>query len=123
MKALRGALICLPVILLLQLLTHFWWWILVVPLVYGALVAPTGWDGFRSGMLAAGGLWFAAAAWQLTTSAQLVSQRVAVMLTVGSPATVLAATVLVAMIVGGLAGSTGHALSALRRPARSRTPS
>jgi hypothetical protein len=120
---LRGSLICLPAILVLQLLTHFWWWILVVPFVYGALAARSGWDGFRSGMLGAGGLWFAAAAWQLSTSAQLVSQRVAVMLQAGLPVTVLAVTVLLAMIAGGLAGAAGYSLSALRRPARSHTPS
>jgi len=122
MKTLRGSFLCLVAILLLQLTTHFWWWILVVPFVYGALASSSGWEGFRSGMLGAGGLWFVAAGWQLTTSAQLVSQRVAEMLRVGSPGTVLAATVLVAMIVGGLAGSAGYSLSVLRRPAHSRTP-
>ena len=92
MKTLRGSFLCLVAILVLQLTTHFWWWILVVPFVYGALASSSGWEGFRSGMLGAGGLWFVAAGWQLTTSAQLVSQRVAEMLRVGSPGTVLAAT-------------------------------
>ncbi len=122
MKTLRGSFLCLAAILVLQLTTHFWWWILVVPFVYGALASSSGWEGFRSGMLGAGGLWFVAASWQLTTSAHLVSQRVAEMLRVGSSGTVLAATMLVAMIVGGLAGSAGYSLSALRRPAHSRTP-
>jgi hypothetical protein len=123
MRKLRGSLLCLAAILVLQLVTHFWWWIVVVPFVYGAVASSSGWDGFRSGMLGAGGLWLVAAAWQLTTSAQLVSQRVAEMLGVGLPATLVAATMLVAMIVGGLAGSTGYSLSALRRPAHSRTRS
>ncbi len=123
MKTLRGSFLCLAAILVLQLTTHFWWWILVVPFVYGALASSSGWEGFRSGMLGAGGLWFVAAGWQLTTSAQLVSQRVAEMLRVGSPVTLVAATMLVAMIVGGLAGSAGYSLSALRRPAHVRTPS
>jgi hypothetical protein len=121
MKSLRGALLCLPAIWVLQMLTHFWWWILVVPFVYGAAAGRSGWDGFRSGMFGAGGLWLAVAAWHLTTSAQLVSQRVAVMLQVGSPGTLVAVTVMLAMLVGGLAGSAGYSLSALLRPARSRT--
>ncbi len=116
MRTLRGSLLCLAAILVLQLVTHFWWWIVVVPFVYGALAGSSGWDGFRSGMLGAGCLWLVAAAWQLTTSAQLVSQRVAEMLQVGSPGTVLAATMLVAMIAGGLAGSAGYSLRVSLRP-------
>lgn len=118
MRTLRGSLVCLTVILVLQLTTHLWWWILVVPFVYGALAGSTPWDGARSGMLGAGGLWAVAAVWQLTTSAQLVSRRVAEMLQMGSPGTVLAATVLLAMIVGGVAGGAGYSLRAsLRRQA------
>jgi hypothetical protein len=116
MRTLRGSLLCLAAILILQLATHFWWWIVVVPLVYGALASSSGWDGFRSGMLAAGGLWFVAAGWQLTTSAQLISQRVAEMLGAGNAATLVAITVLVAMIVGGLAGSVGYSLRISLRP-------
>ena len=116
MRTMRGSLLCLAAIFVLQLVTHFWWWIVVVPFVYGALAGSSGWDGFRSGMLGAGGLWLVAAAWQLTTSAQLVSQRVAEMLQVGSPGTVLAATILIAMIVGGLAGSAGYSLRISLRP-------
>jgi len=116
MKTLRGPLVCLTAILVLQVTTHFWWWILVVPFVYGALASSSGWDGFRSGMLGAGGLWAVAAAWQLSTSAQRVSQRVAEMLQAGSPGAVLAVTVLVAMIVGGLAGSAGYSLRVNLRP-------
>lgn len=116
MRTLRGSIVCLAAILILQMATHLWWWILVVPFLYGALAGSSGWDGFRSGMLGAGGLWLVAAAWQLTTSAQLVSQRVAEMMRVGSPGTVLAATVLLAMLVGGLAGSAGYSLRISLRP-------
>ncbi len=123
MRALRGSLFCLAAILVLQLVTHFWWWIVAVPFVYGAVASSSGWDAFRSGMMGSGGLWLVAAGWQLTTSAQLVSQRVAEMLGVGSPATLVAAAVLVAMLVGGLAGSAGYSFSALRRPVHSRTRS
>ncbi len=123
MRTLRGSLLCLAAILVLQLVTHFWWWIVVVPFVYGAVASSSGWDGFRSGMLGAGGLWFAVAAWQLGTSADLVSHRVAEMLELGGPETLATTTGLLAMIVGGLAGSAGYSLSALRRPAHVRTRS
>jgi hypothetical protein len=116
MRKLRGALICLPVILLLQWATSFWWWILVVPAVYGVVAALSGWDAFRSGMLGAGGLWLIAAGWQIATASRLVTERIAEMLGVGSPWTVLAATVLLAMIAGGLAGATGYSLRAVLRP-------
>jgi hypothetical protein len=123
MKTLRGMLLCMTAILALQMATHLWWWVLAVPLVYGALACRSGWEGLRVGILGAGMLWLAAAAWQLTTSAQIVSERVAVMLQVGSPLKVLAATVLLVMIAGGLAGATGASLKGLLRPARSRTRS
>ncbi len=116
MKTFRGSLVCLTAILVLQLTTHFWWWILVVPFAYGALAGRSAWDGARSGMLGAGSLWAVAALWQLTTSSQLVSRRVAEMLQAGTPGTVLAATVLVALIAGALAGAAGYSLRAsLRR--------
>ena len=41
-------------------------------------------------------------------SGRLVAQKVAVMLQVGSPWIVLAATTVLAMILAGLAGGTGH---------------
>ncbi len=109
MRTIRGALVCAIAIGALQLLTSFWWWVLVVPFAYGAAGGTrSGWDGFRSGALGGGGLWFLAGLWQATTSGRLVAERVAVMLQVGSPWVVLAATALLAMIVGGLAGGTGH---------------
>jgi len=53
----KGTLLCLGALLILQILTPFWWWILLVPFVYGGAFAETGWNGFRTGMLSAGLLW------------------------------------------------------------------
>jgi hypothetical protein len=115
--------VCLATILALQMATHRWWWIVAVPLVYGVLTGRSAWEGFRVGMLGAGVLWLAAAAWELETSAQIVTTRVASMLQAGSPLRVLGATALVAMIAGGLAGATGASLRALlpRRGPRAST--
>jgi hypothetical protein len=71
-------------------------------------------------MIGAGGLWLAAGAILASSSGRLVAEKVAGMLQVGSPWTVLLATATVAMLAGGIAGSAGHFLrDALRRPGRS----
>ena len=118
MRTLRGAILCALAIGALQLLTSFWWWILLVPLAFGAAGGTrTGWEAFRTGAFGAGGLWCAVGLWQATTSGRLVAQKVTVMLQVGSPWILLAATTVLAMILAGLAGGTGHLFrESLRRP-------
>ncbi|WP_207433437.1 hypothetical protein [Sabulibacter ruber] len=97
-------------ILLLSLLAQFflpWWSIAVVCFGVAFLRATRGGQAFLAGFLAIGVTWLGAALfWHLVTDG-LLSTRVATMLTINSPWLLMAATVLVAGVVGGISALSG----------------
>lgn len=119
MRTLRISLLCLGAIVVLGLLFPVWWWIQVVPLACGAMLTRTGWEGFRMGLLGAGSAWLLMAGIQLGTSGETIAGRIAVMVQMGSPWTVLLATVAVAMLAGGISGAAG---SLIKKPGAGGSP-
>lgn len=103
----KGTLLCLCTLLILQITTPYWWWILLVPFVYGVAFAATGWKGFRTGMLSSGLLWFFTGLYHLLTKSDIIAQRMAVMMKVNSPWILLLITAFIAALCGGFAGITG----------------
>lgn len=113
-----GILICLIVMAALQLTLPFWWWIMVVPFLYAALMARSTWQGFQAGFISAGVLWLMAGLYYLLTSADLIAGRVATMMQMGSPWTLLVVASLLAALAGGFAGGAGHALKGVLQQRR-----
>lgn len=108
----RDVIFCLAVLLLLQIATPFWWWIIPVPMVFGILLAKSGWKGFRTGMLSAGLLWLGWSLYMMLGGSDIVAKRIAVMMGVSSPWILVLITALSAAIVAGFSGSTGYFLQA-----------
>ncbi|ALI99118.1 hypothetical protein [Rufibacter tibetensis] len=98
-------------ILLVSLLVQFflpWWSIALICFALAFWKARYGGHAFLSGFLAIGATWLGAALfWHLVTDGVL-SNRVAAMLTVNSPWILLAVTVLIGGIVGGVSALSGY---------------
>ncbi|MDW7759071.1 MAG: hypothetical protein SCM96_00340 [Acidobacteriota bacterium] len=112
-------LICLSVILVLQLLTPFWWWVMIVPFVFGASSARSGWAAFRTGFAAAGLLWLGAAGFHYLFGSRIIAGRMAEMIGLGKAGFMMAATALVAAGAAGAAALAGYAVRTLFRRERS----
>ena len=96
--------------LLLQWLTPFWWWVMVVPLVAAFFKSNSLRGAFALGAISAGTLWLLTALYQWLAGGARIVARVTEMTAVGSPVVLLLATVLLATLAAGLAGSTGFLL-------------
>jgi hypothetical protein len=108
----RDVIICLVILVLLQILTPFWWWIILVPLVCGVLLAKTGWQAFRTGMLSAGLLWLAWSLYLMFSGSDIIAQRIAIMIGVNSTWLLVLMTALIAALSAGFSGSSGYFLRA-----------
>ena len=98
-------------ILLVSLLAQFflpWWSIALVCFAAAFWKAQYGGQAFLAGFLAIGLTWLGAALfWHLVTDG-LLSEKVAAMFTVDSPWILMAATVLLGGIVGGVSALSGY---------------
>jgi len=108
-------LVCLAVILVLQLLTPFWWWVMIVPFVYGAAAARSGWTAFQTGFIAAGLLWGAGSAYYYLFGSRIIAGQVAAMFGLERAGLMIAATALVAAGAAGAAALAGYAVRMLFR--------
>ena len=105
-----GFLFCLIAMALLQWITPYWWWIMVVPFIWTLMQGTSFRGSFFVGAASAGVLWLVAALWQWSTSAQIVADRVAHMLAVGSGISLILLTFAFAVLAAGFAGATGYLL-------------
>jgi len=110
-----GVLICLAAMFGLQWIFPAWWWIMVVPFLWCLWKANSGWRGFLVGMLSAGILWLGGSLFYLSTSGEIIAQRVEAATSVTM---IILITVLIAAVAGGVAGCTGGLLRAAFRPGR-----
>ena len=108
-----AVLFCMIAILVLQLLTPFWWWIMIVPFVYGATGARTGWKAFGNGFVAAGVVWLGGGLFFGLTGAGIIAARMAGMLHLGNSWLLILATALVAAVAGAVSGYAGFAARAV----------
>jgi len=108
----KDLIICLVILALLQIFTPFWWWIILVPLVCGVLLAKTGWQAFRTGMLSAGLLWLVWSLYLMFSGSDIITQRIAIMIGVNSRWLLVLMTALIAALSAGFSGSTGYLLRA-----------
>ncbi len=106
-------LVCLLTMLALQIVTPYWWWVMIVPFVFGAAAAASGWRAIRTGLFSAGLLWLGAGTYFYLTGSQLIATRMARMFGLGQTWPMIAATALVAALAAGLAGYAGHAVRGL----------
>ena len=104
----RGALICLVVIFLMQVLVPGWWWIMVIPFVYGVTLAKTGRGSFQAGAMGAGLLWLGWCLYLLVTGSEIIAGRIAVMFSVKYSGLLLLLTAIFAAVVAGISGWAGH---------------
>jgi len=112
-------LVCLLTMLALQIVTPYWWWVMIVPFVFGAAAAKSGWGAIRTGLFSAGLLWLGAGTYFYLTGSQLIATRMARMFGLGQTWPMIAATALVAALAAGLAGYAGYSVGGLvRKPAR-----
>ncbi len=107
--------VCIAAMFGLQLVVPAWWWTMVVPFFWCLWREDSGWRGFLIGALSASLLWLGGSLFYLTTSGELIAQRVAAMVQVGSPVLLTIIVVVVAALAGGLAGCTGGLLRAAFR--------
>lgn len=107
--------LCLLLLLGLQVLTPHWWWIMVVPFLWGVIRGRGGAAAFMVGMVSAGILWLVAGVYYWQDDGALIVRRVGAMLSIGNPWLLVAATVAIAVIVGGVSAMTGQALHAALR--------
>ena len=85
-----------------------WWSLAVVTFGVGLAIAPSGRAAFWAGFAGAGLSWLVPAVWLSYQNNGLLAQRVAQLLPLGGSAVaLLAATALVAGLVGGLAALAG----------------
>ncbi|NIW80052.1 MAG: hypothetical protein GWN16_11585 [Calditrichae bacterium] len=104
-------------VLILQLLTPFWWWIIIIPYLYGAIGARSGWHAFRTGAFSVGLLWLLAAVFFLFTDAQIIVTRVANMVEFLSRPLLLVLTTAIGLICAGCSSLSGYYFSKIiRRP-------
>jgi hypothetical protein len=111
-------LVCMAVILGLQLVTPYWWWVMLVPFVYGAAAAHSGWAAFRAGFIAAGLVWLGGSAYSYLFGGRIVAERMAVMFGLGGAGLMMAATALVAAFAAGTAGLAGYVVRKLFQRSR-----
>lgn len=104
----KAVLVCTGALLALHLTTPFWWWIIIVPFVCGIVLVKTGWQGFRTGMVSAGLLWFLSVfVMMVFRGSGIIARRVADLMMVQSPWVLAFITALIAALAAGCAGLTG----------------
>ena len=103
----KGALINLVVIFLLQMLVPAWWWIIVIPFVYGVTLAKTGSQGLQAGAMGAGVLWLGWGLYLLLTGSEIIAGRIAVMFSVKQSWLLLLLSTVFAAVVAGISGWAG----------------
>jgi hypothetical protein len=108
-----AVLMCLLAMLALQLLTPFWWWVMIVPFVFGAAAAQSGWKAFRTGLFAAGLLWLGTSLFLYLTGSGLIATRMAGMFGLGKSWLMIFVTALIAAVAAGVSGYAGYAVRAL----------
>ena len=101
-----GVLTCLIVMLVAGLLTPYWWWVMAVPLAYTLLRARSGWQGFGIGAVSAGLLWAGGGLYFWLDGGRIIAARMWAF-SFDSEALLIAATILIAVIAGGLSGAAG----------------
>jgi hypothetical protein len=108
-----AVLACALVMLVLQVLTPFWWWVMIVPFVYGAAAAKSGWKALRTGLLSAGLLWLGAGLYLFLAGSRIIAERVAKMFGLGQSWLMVLVTALVAAVAAAVSGYAGYAVRAL----------
>lgn len=86
---------------------------MVIPFIHNVITATSGRDGFTRGATCAGVVWLAASLYLFLTSSSIIAERVADMFFVRFGWTLIIITALVAVIAGGLAGSSGYFIKAI----------
>jgi hypothetical protein len=114
MRRVVGILACVLVMLLLHLASPNWWWVMAIPLLYGALHARSGPEGFLVGAASAGIVWGVGCVAAYAQGGDRIARRIAEMLLVGNPWLLIAGTTVLAMLAAGLAAATGHRLRSMR---------
>ena len=89
---------------------------MLIPFIYGAGWANSGWKGFRTGAISAGILWFGSAVYQYLTGAEIIAGRMADLLYVGNPVGLILLTGGLAAICAGFACSSGYLLKRIVYP-------
>ncbi|MEM1125834.1 MAG: hypothetical protein AAGI71_04215 [Bacteroidota bacterium] len=116
-----GILLCLLLLAVLHLTTSFWGWILIVPFAYTVVREHRVGRGLAIGAASGGLLWLGMALYLLMGDAALVTDRVAAMAGVETPAVLAAVTGVIGLLGAGLSGGAGAAVrSALTHRRRSR---
>jgi hypothetical protein len=96
------------IMLILQLTTPFWWWIIVVPFMYGFIRSKSAWRAFATGLSSAGLLWFSSAFYMYLNTSEIITRKVALLMSAPSPYFMIAITTAIAMLAGGVACCTGY---------------
>jgi len=113
-----AVLACALVMLVLQVLTPFWWWVMIVPFVYGAAAAKSGWQALRTGLFSACLLWLGAGLYLFLAGSRIIAGRVAKMFGLGQSWLMVLVTALVAAVAAGVSGYAGYAIRAIFKPAK-----
>jgi len=84
------------------------WWSLIIPcLIFGALLGKKKFSAFYYGFTAIALLWFIPILWIYTNGGNLMASRIAELFTLPHPYLVVAASVLIGGLAGGLSTLTG----------------
>lgn len=85
------------------------WWSLAIPAsLLGIWRGKTGWSSFGYGFLGIAGLWLVQAVYIHYTNEGILTTRIAELFSLPQPALVIAATIGVGGIAGGLSTLTGY---------------
>ena len=86
---------------------------MVVPFIFSMVRSRSGRDAFLVGSLSSGVIWFAVSLYYYLTGSQIIAQRVATMMGLGSSLILIVLTTLIALVAGGIAASAGYAVKRL----------
>lgn len=100
-----------------------WWTIAVIAFMVCALLPASGFRSFLAGFMGTGLLWLAGALFYSISTDFILTEKVAKLMQLGSPGSLIVITALVGGLVGGLgalSGSQLYQLLKLRRTRKSR---
>jgi hypothetical protein len=110
-------LICSSFLLLLELLLPTWIWILIIPGLLQILAVDPPWHSFLKGGCCGGFLWCITGVYLWSSSADIIADRISMMMHLPGPVWLLAITGCIAFIVAGCSALCGALLrNALARP-------
>jgi hypothetical protein len=115
-----GLLFCLVAMVVAQLVTPYWWWIMLVPFFYGLVMERSGWRALAVGMISAGFLWLVASLYYWAFGGGIIAERITNMAGLSTPLLLVAASTVVALVVGGISAAAGYFLRAgFKQPSQS----